>query len=61
MSFRNIHKKGGGTGGRVICSRHIWIRLIREAEVQKKKQSRFKQKRTKRRPAIRYNSGYKGR
>lgn len=56
MSYRTIHKKGGGTGGRVIFCRNLWERLWKEEKLFKKKQRRAKQKATKRRVPVRYNS-----
>lgn len=56
MSYRTIHKKGGGTGGRVIFCRHLWERLWKEEKIFRKNQKRAKQKATKRRAPVRYNS-----
>lgn len=58
MSYRTIHKKGGGTGGRVIFCRHLWERLWKEEKLLKKRQKRAKQKATKRRAPIQYNSSH---
>ena len=56
MSFRVQHIKGGSTGGRVICCRHLWERFYKEEKLFKQKQKRVKQKATKRRAPTRYKS-----
>ena len=56
MSFRVQHKKGGGTGGRVICCSHLWKAFTKEEKLFKKKRRCVKQKATKRRGPSCYKS-----
>ena len=54
--YKYEHKKGGTTGGRVIFCRRLWERLWKEEKIFRKNQKRAKQKATKRRAPVRYNS-----